>query len=177
MPYQQGNGEEAKMRTNMQKVKDFFEGKSICGCELGVDVGNHAREILMQLPNLEKLFLVDSYQRHHKYSPHFESHGLAREKLAQWKDKIEWILWDTVTASLKVVKNSLDFVYVDADHSTPWCLTDCRVWWPKLKRNGILCGHDFSMDSVQEAVAQFAKEVNLPVGNDGQDWWIFKEEK
>jgi hypothetical protein len=34
-------------------------------------------------------------------------------------------------------------VYVDARHSRKAVLADIAAYWPKLKHNGLLCGHDF----------------------------------
>lgn len=39
---------------------------------------------------------------------------------------------------------SLDFVFIDGDHSYIAVSADIRVWLPKLKRGGLLCGHDYS---------------------------------
>lgn len=38
---------------------------------------------------------------------------------------------------------TFDFVYIDADHSYEGCLRDLNCWYPKIKRGGILAGHDF----------------------------------
>ena len=38
---------------------------------------------------------------------------------------------------------TFDFVYIDADHSYNGCLRDLNCWYPKVKRGGILAGHDF----------------------------------
>lgn len=38
---------------------------------------------------------------------------------------------------------SLDFIYIDGDHSYPAVKTDLLLWWPKAKPGGIFAGHDF----------------------------------
>jgi predicted O-methyltransferase YrrM len=38
---------------------------------------------------------------------------------------------------------SLDFVYLDADHSFESAWQDLSVWYPKVRIGGILAGHDF----------------------------------
>ena len=40
--------------------------------------------------------------------------------------------------------NSLDFVYIDADHSYQAVKADIVVWYPKVKDGGFLGGHDYS---------------------------------
>ena len=36
-----------------------------------------------------------------------------------------------------------DLVYIDADHRYEAVSQDIKVWMPKVKDNGILCGHDY----------------------------------
>jgi SAM-dependent methyltransferase len=63
--------------------------------------------------------------------------------------------------------NSVDVVYVDADHKYEPVLADIRAWYAKVKPGGILCGDDYIEGShiekfgVIEAVKDFATEMNL----------------
>ena len=48
---------------------------------------------------------------------------------------------------------SLDFVFIDADHSQASVQADIHAWRPKLRPGGILAGHDWNTyGSVQQAV-------------------------
>jgi len=38
---------------------------------------------------------------------------------------------------------SVDFVFVDADHSEEGVTKDILSWWPKLKSTGVIAGHDY----------------------------------
>lgn len=52
--------------------------------------------------------------------------------------------------------NSLDFVFVDADHQYESVKKDIIAWYPKLKAGGIMAGHDYiSKFGVAEAVNSF----------------------
>jgi predicted O-methyltransferase YrrM len=48
--------------------------------------------------------------------------------------------------------NSLDFIFIDGDHTTDAVLQDIRDYYPKLKDTGIMLGHDYSWDTVRLAV-------------------------
>ena len=52
-------------------------------------------------------------------------------------------------SSLEAVKtfqdNSLDLVFLDADHRYLKVIDDLNAWWPKVKPGGIFCGHDCEM--------------------------------
>lgn len=37
-----------------------------------------------------------------------------------------------------------DYVYIDSDHRYEQTVRDIAQWWPKVKKGGILAGHDYS---------------------------------
>ena len=40
-------------------------------------------------------------------------------------------------------RESLDFVYIDANHSYDYVKEDIELWYPKVKSGGYLLGHDY----------------------------------
>lgn len=38
---------------------------------------------------------------------------------------------------------SLDFVYIDANHAYDFVVEDINLWYPKVKKGGLLMGHDY----------------------------------
>ena len=54
---------------------------------------------------------------------------------------------------------SLDFVYLDAIHTMESTLLDLVAWFPKVKKDGWLCGHDFTgkFPGVRLVVETFCK--------------------
>jgi hypothetical protein len=59
---------------------------------------------------------------------------------------------------------SVDFVFVDGDHSEEGVSRDIEAWWPKLKKTGIMAGHDYNRESVHAAVKK-AFNVYESLGN------------
>ena len=57
----------------------------------------------------------------------------------------------------KVKDSSLDWVYLDADHSYAGCLADLIAWVPKVRYGGIVSGHDYNAPQygVTKAVETF----------------------
>jgi predicted O-methyltransferase YrrM len=45
--------------------------------------------------------------------------------------------------SKQVEDNSIDFVYIDGDHTYENCKTDLTIWLPKIKKGGVIAGHDY----------------------------------
>lgn len=71
---------------------------------------------------------------------------------------------------------SLDFVFIDGDHSYEACSLDIRLWWPKLKPGGLLSGHDYVDEKnygVIKAVNEFVGERELRLGLNNT-WFITK---
>ncbi len=66
--------------------------------------------------------------------------------------------------------NSLDFVYIDASHDYESVKQDLQLWYPKLKTNGIMAGHDYGWEGVKQAVDEFAKEKNLNIKKYVTSW-------
>lgn len=63
-------------------------------------------------------------------------------------------------ASFKYSNGSVDFVYLDADHTYEAVYNDLVLWWPKLHQGGIMAGHDWfcvSYPGLTEAVIDFAR--------------------
>uniref|UniRef100_A0A6H1ZGT7 Putative methyltransferase n=1 Tax=viral metagenome TaxID=1070528 RepID=A0A6H1ZGT7_9ZZZZ len=53
---------------------------------------------------------------------------------------------------------SLDWVYIDADHTYEGCKSDFARWWPKVKFGGTVMAHDYSpadFPGVVKAIDEF----------------------
>lgn len=54
---------------------------------------------------------------------------------------IKGISWEVAS---QFEDESLDFVFIDADHAFESVTKDLDAWWPKVKKGGIMAGHDYS---------------------------------
>jgi predicted O-methyltransferase YrrM len=62
-------------------------------------------------------------------------------------NRVRLIVADSVSAAALFAPASLDFVFIDGDHSRAAVLADIAAWLPKLKPGGLLAGHDYRMTS------------------------------
>ena len=76
---------------------------------------------------------------------------------------------------------SLNFVYIDANHSYDSVLEDLNCWWPKLKRHGILFGDDYFSKSkekygVIKAVNEFTyhNKIQVHFSNQFKQYFFIK---
>jgi len=65
-----------------------------------------------------------------------------------------------------------DLVYIDASHEEIDVYNDIKAWFPKLSRNGMLCGDDWNWESVRKGVTKYCNENNITVKNDDTFWWF-----
>ena len=59
----------------------------------------------------------------------------------------------TDEAALVVPDSSVDFVFVDADHTEEAVARDIAAWTPKVRLGGLIAGHDIRWPTVRRAVA------------------------
>lgn len=71
-------------------------------------------------------------------------------------------------AAAEKVDGSQDVVFIDGDHTYEGVVADIKAWAPKVKKNGVLAGHDFDRPEVRRAVLQFFAESDVRV--EGRCW-------
>ncbi len=85
-------------------------------------------------------------------------------------------------AATIVPDDSLDCCYIDGNHSLEAVTQDIEDWWPKVKRGGLFCGHDFydattdgHWSQVETAVMTWAKKSGHGVlTTPCSSWWVRK---
>lgn len=77
------------------------------------------------------------------------------------RDYINIVRSDSVAASKLYEDKSLDFVFIDADHTYESVKADIESWLPKIKNGGTIAGHDYNSawPGVDRAVNEKFNEV------------------
>jgi hypothetical protein len=165
-------------------------GRPVIGAEIGVFTAALSWRLL-ERDDLT-LYMVDSWEGHgagyQSFSGDFHA-GLSQEEQDEFVavarsetefagDRARIIRKRSVEAAGDVPDGSLDFVFVDADHSYEGCRDDIAAWLPKLKPDGLLCGHDYGNYAfpdfgVDLAVDEFAANAGLRMElGDNFTWFI-----
>ena len=126
---------------------EFQTGK---GVEVGTFKGDFSKQILENWGGT--LCMIDvwrelSDKEYLDSSNHgnFEN-GVYREAMDNIKgfeDRAIMIRASSEIASTIFEDDSLDFVYIDANHAYDFVVEDIALWFPKLKKGGIFSGHDY----------------------------------
>ncbi len=139
------------------QLLEWLEGiSSPQGAEIGVFTGALSCQLLTR-PDLA-LYLVDSWTTVEQASDYAQSGdfhaGLSQadqdgyfastlRAVAPFGPRAKVLRMDSKEAANCVPDHSLDFVFIDADHSYEGCKADIQAWLPKLKPNGFISGHDY----------------------------------
>ena len=138
------------MRENYKPI--FFTKKNAIVAELGVALGSHSLQIYNNCkPN--KLFLIDSwtplnknYRIPEKYYKNQETcdkeYNIVYTKVKNLNN-INIIRKTTTEAAADFEDEYFDWIYIDAGHWYENVMDDLNNWYPKVKKDGIICGHDW----------------------------------
>lgn len=153
------------------------------GAEVGCDKGNTTWRLLDGCPDL-LLYAVDLWDYDDKYFSK-DSQKIYKEwnfkerkdefdrQTDPYKDRLIVLQGESKDMAKRVDDNSLDFVFIDADHSYGSVRADINRWTPKLKKKGILSGHDINIPGVWAAVRELTYSYEKTVDN---VWYCRKED-
>jgi predicted O-methyltransferase YrrM len=131
------------------------------GAEIGVLNGATFFHLLDNCLNLS-MIAVDSWGEN---APDYgDLTQVGREfvrKAEGYGERARVLLGRSVDMARHVEDASLNFVFIDADHSYDAVSADIAAWAPKVRKGGAIMGHDIDHEDVCKAVTEFfgAKRV------------------
>lgn len=168
------------------------------GAEIGVWEARTTKHLLREFPGLT-MYMVDPWPDKWPEDSRYWQSGDATPRMdAKYiRTRYQAALRDTefaadrrivlrlmsVDAAPAVPDRTLDFVFLDGEHSKEAVSEDLDAWWPKVRNGGIVCGHDwehpeFPVFGVREAIEAFVgrlgQDISLELGAD-LTWFIIKD--
>ncbi len=134
--------------------------------EIGVHSGKTTRKVL-EACELDRYWLIDPVRCDKLYTDIWHIPA------------VQFNFRTSKKASGFILEKSLDLVFLDALHDYDHVLEDIRLWMPKIREGGILCGDDYNQahcEGVKQAVDEvFGDKVELrEVGVKGVKVWLVK---
>ncbi len=117
------------------------------GAEIGTAEGEYAETLCKANPTA-KLYCVDPWEPYSDYRDYQKQetlddlYGKAFARLVPYN--VELIKRFSADAARLFDNESLDFVYIDANHKYEFVVADIAAWLPKIKSGGVIAGHDYS---------------------------------
>lgn len=146
-----------------------WKGRSLVATGLGLPGGSHLRavESFTGSPESPGTHCEASYP-----VPWLEGHlRLAVELVGALNPGIE--VWYEKKASLVAARfvpdGSQDVIFIDAAHNEKDVTADITAWKPKVRKGGILCGHDRGNRGVPKALKKTLGKWNKGAGS---IWWV-----
>lgn len=128
------------------------------GAELGLRTGETFFHLLDNCPTLEKLYGVDNWLPYDELwataEKQAENKATVFAKAPNYK-KGHIMNGETIRMCDFVAASSLDFIFIDANHTTEAVTQDIQLWAPKVKPDGWIIGHDINWVSVYQALPKF----------------------
>jgi len=152
----------------------------LIGVEIGVCLGVTTELYAKEIPNLKKLYAVDHYPSFIDWNgtvigedrqEAMKEHASNRLKL--YTDKIEFVYTSSEEFVKTIEDESLDFIFIDGDHSYEGALRDFKNFYPKVKKGGIFAGHDIYIPTVDKALKEFFGKVDVQIVEQ-QAWFKIK---
>lgn len=119
------------------------------GVELGTFKGEFSKTLLDSWPGT--LFMVDvwrpleieEYDDQSNHSFHSDAFSETMKNTSQHSERAHMIRSRGNIAADLFQNGTLDFVYIDANHTYESVSEDIEIWFPKVRSGGILAGHDY----------------------------------
>ena len=171
---------------------EFFQHKEF---DLVVEIGTRDAVSTLSLNEhaaIKRLVTIDPYLQYEDYkhdggweTATDETYEKTKEVLSKYSN-IEIIRAKSSEAVDDFEDESIDFLFVDGNHSYNYVLEDLELYYPKVKQGGVITGDDYYMNAdnyegekmVQEAVNDFAEKYSLELQKRGSHRgypknWIF----
>lgn len=182
----------ANMKNRTELAKHFGELGFTKGVEVGLCHGRYAKILYENIPNLQ-LIGIDAYRPYgghginRQQSTHDSNLLTARNALKGYPNFV-LVVASAHDASQWIADESLDFVFIDSDHSYEAVKQDVADWTPKVRSGGIVSGHDYYngkynrmgvIQAVDEYVAEHGYQLQTTewdktaIRDDQQPDWYF----
>jgi len=154
-------------------LPEFFKemGHKV-GAEIGVFLGEYSEVIAksgLKLFSIDPWGIYDDFGNPSEIKKINRQYETAKKRLSPYPNATI-VRKTSMDALADFPDNSLDFVYIDANHHFRYIAEDIYEWSRKVRQGGIICGHDYAPFThryvgggcqVKEVIDAFAKAYDL----------------
>jgi len=162
--------------SNRRDLPRFFKDK---GYKVGVEIGVQRASFLCRFCRTGlKMFGIDPWLGYDEYKRGQEKQDRIytdAQKNTKMFDDCTLIRKKSMDAVVDFEDESIDFVYIDGHHGFKFVTEDIYEWSKKVKKGGVISGHDYSYTKERKnnfdfhakyVVDAYTKAFNI------KDWWV-----
>lgn len=179
-----------KLKRWIEILKRIPEDEEVEGVEVGIYKGFTAEKVVEARPNLI-YHMIDPWNSEEADPSYIDSGAedavllqaemeenylRVVEKIAPYQGRAHIYRMKSIRAADYFDSKSVDFVFIDGDHSYDGAKRDIAAWYPKIKSGGWIGGHDYNhprFPGVTEAVKERFSEDRIETGID-RTWFVKK---
>lgn len=155
--------------------------------EIGIWKGRFLRGVLWSCPQITEYWAIDKWGK--LDNPEYLERNMLTLDDEGWDEiylrvcpfmqkykQLKLVRADSVETAKIFPDGYFDLVFIDADHTYEYVLRDIQAWLPKVRKGGMLSGHDCikKLPGVPRAIEE-------SFGEDGKGWnrlraWCWKKE-
>lgn len=177
--------------THRDEIGDWLNRNNLIGhaAEIGVMHGGYSRIVLAKWKGA-KYYMVDLWARqpaevYRERTDDIDYDFKFKDCLGVVRDYPQAVMIRdySVKAADQIQDESLDWVFIDANHAFDAVTADLNAWFPKVKRGGLFSGHDFQHNTQWPHWCEVRPAVERWMGDRGIEfvttpctsWWTIKE--
>jgi len=156
----------------------FGKDSALVGIEVGVSTAVGSLGMLWRMPNL-KLYCIDPWE-HRDLEPyeanlaqevHDGAYAEALNRLSPYTDRVV-VLRNRSDDAVDLTPEQVDFIFIDGHHEYSQVVKDIKNYAPKVRKGGLICGHDYGqVPDVTRAVQEVYPINDIKTGEDFI-WWV-----
>jgi predicted O-methyltransferase YrrM len=158
------SGKRRRQHVLVDLVNARFREGPVRVAEIGAADGRTGLHLVKYCPQIRELVAVDLKGELARF--------VAGEK------RIRFVQGYSDEVARQFEDESFELVFIDADHTEEWVSRDLAAWAPKVKRGGVIAGHDYdsrNWPGVRRAVDRFFATHPHPVRLEANKvWWTEK---
>lgn len=143
-----------------------------------VEIGSFAGEsTAIFADNVKYIFAIDPWENGPEDLKDYDMNEIKKEFFERMKDKknCSAVITTSELASEQFKDESLDAIYIDGSHKYEDVKKDLILWIPKVKKGGIISGHDYIMHEVNKAVNEVVGMKNIFAVFTDSSWVAYKQ--
>lgn len=155
----------------------------LTGIEIGVLKGESSYVLLDSCSNIKKLYGIDPYlpykdldlDRTKEDMEQYEA--ITKKNIESFGDRFELVKGKSGDVADKFENESIDFILIDSEHTEENLMNELNLYYPKIKKDGYIFGHDSNLPFIIDTVKKYRNEnkIRVPLSHSKNFVWFWKK--